>query len=180
MSATTTTAFDLAEGIQILERTPATLRALLEGLSPAWILANEGPDTFSPFDVVGHLIDGEETDWIARARIIVAQGPDPRFQPFDRFRHRERNKGRSIGDLLDEFARLRAANLVALRGMNLQPSDLALRGIHPELGPVTLEQHLATWVAHDLDHLFQISRVLAKRYVQAAGPWTAYLRVLRS
>ena len=172
--------FDLREAIEILERTPATLRALLEGLSPAWIRADEGPDTFSSFDVVGHLIDGEETDWIPRARIILAQGPDPRFTPFDRFRHRERNKGRSLRDLLDEFERLRAGSVSALRDMNLTPSHLGLEGIHPELGSVTLEQHLATWVAHDLDHLFQISRVMAKRYVQAAGPWTAYLRVLRS
>ena len=179
-TATPPTPFDLDEGIEILERTPAVLRSLLTGLSPAWIEANEGGDTWNAFDVVGHLIDGEETDWIPRARIILAQGPDARFEPFDRFRHRARNKGRSLPDLLDEFAALRAVNVARLRGMRITPADLALQGIHPELGPVTLEQLLATWVAHDLDHLFQISRAMAKRYVAAAGPWTAYIKVLRS
>ena len=174
------TGFDLAEGIEVLERTPATLRALLGGLSPAWIRANEGGETFTAFDVVGHLIDGEETDWIPRARIILAQGPNPRFEPFDRFRHRSRNEGRALHGLLDEFERLRAANVAALRGMSLTPADLALQGIHPELGSVTLEQLLATWVAHDLDHVYQVARVMAKRYTAAAGPWTAYIKVLRS
>ena len=174
------TAFDLAEGIEILERTPAVLRTLLTGLSPAWIRADEGADTWNAFDVVGHLIDGEETDWIPRARIILAQGPAPRFDRFDRFRHRARNEGRPLSDLLDEFERLRGESLTKLRDMRLTPAALALEGIHPELGSVTLEQLLATWVAHDLDHLVQISRVMAKRYVAAAGPWTAYIRVLRS
>ena len=166
--------------MEILERTPRVLRALLDGLSPAWLQTNEGEGTWSPFDVVGHLIDGEESDWIPRTRIILAQGPSPRFERFDRFRHLTRNKGRALTDLLDEFERLRAENVVMLRDMRLTPVELALRGIHPEFGPVTLEQHLATWVAHDLDHLFQISRVMAKRLTNATGPWTAYLRVQRS
>jgi len=174
------TAFDLVEGIEILERTPAVLRSLLTGLSPAWVRANEGGETWNAFDVVGHLIDGEETDWIPRTLIILGQGPNPRFEPFDRFRHRARNEGRPLADLLDEFERLRAENMTKLRDMRLTPAHLALKGIHPELGPVTLEQLLATWVSHDLDHLFQISRVMAKRYVAAAGPWTAYIKVLRS
>lgn len=170
--------FDLEGAIGVLSRTPGTLQALLGGLPDAWVRATEGPDTFSPFDVVGHLIDGEETDWIARARIILDQGPDPRFQPYDRFRHRTRNAGRTLSSLLDELARLRAANLELLRSWRLTPAALALTGIHPTFGPVTLEQLLATWVAHDLGHVAQTARVMAKRYREAVGPWAAFLPVL--
>jgi DinB family protein len=140
----------------------------------------EGPGTWSPFDVVGHLIDGEETDWIPRARIILAQESDRRFVPFDRFRHLRLNAGAALADLLDRFATLRAANLATLRGWKLTTPQLALTGEHPEFGSVTLEQLLATWVAHDLDHLMQVARVMGMRYAEAAGPWRAYLKVLRS
>jgi len=170
--------FDLDLSTQVLARTPASLASLLVGLPDAWTRATEGPGTFSPFDVVGHLIDGEETDWIPRARIILAGGPDPRFVPFDRFRHRERNAGRTLDSLLAEFARLREDNLVVLRGWRLTAEALELPGIHPSLGPVTLRQHLASWVAHDLGHLAQVARVMAKQYKDAVGPWAPYLPVL--
>ena len=169
--------FVLDQAIRILARTPGVLRSLLIGLSPEWGLENEGPETFSPFDVLGHLIDGEEHDWIPRARLMLAGG-DTGFQPFDRFRHQERNRGRSIDDLIDEFSRLRTANLTALRGFRLTPGQLDLTGVHPEFGPVTLRQHLATWVVHDLGHLAQVARVMARRYADDVGPWRAYLPVL--
>jgi hypothetical protein len=172
--------FDLAETTALLERTPAILEAWLADLPEPWVLANEGPDTWSAFAIVGHLIDGEETDWIPRARIILAQGTDRRFTPYDRFRHLKVDHGQTIGARLDRFAARRAESLSTLRGWNLTPGQLALTGEHPELGTVTLTQLLATWVAHDLDHLMQIARVMGKRYTAAAGPWTAYLRVLRS
>jgi hypothetical protein len=171
--------FVLHEAIDLLARTPVALSALLDGLPEAWVRADEGPDTFSPFDVVGHLIDGEETDWIPRARIILAGGPDPRFTPYDRFRHRTRNAGRSTASLLAEFARRRAANVELLRSWGLTDAELALPGAHPELGAVTLRQLLATWVAHDLSHLGQVVRVMAKRYRTEVGPWSAYLPMLR-
>jgi len=171
-------AFDLRAGVEILTRTPATLRALLGGLSEGWIRGTEGPDTFSPFDNVGHLIDGEETDWMTRARIILARGSDPRFQPYDRFRHRERNRGRSLESLLDKFERLRAANLSELQSWNLGPAELALTGVHPTFGRVTLAQLLSAWVAHDLGHVAQISRVMAKQVRADVGPWVAFLPVL--
>lgn len=170
--------FDLELSIQVLERTPATLRALLDGLSESWVRATEGPDTFSPFDVVGHLIDGEETDWIPRARIILAQGPSIRFEPYDRFRHKTRNAGASLRSLLDEFATLRVANLKLLRSWQLTDQQLDLPGEHPRLGRVTLRQLLAGWVPHDLGHLAQIARVMAKQYRDAVGPWVPFLPVL--
>jgi hypothetical protein len=170
--------FDLDLATEVLRRSPATLRALLEGLSEPWIRGNEGPETFSPFDVVGHLIDGEETDWIPRARIILARGPDPRFEPYDRFRHRARNAGRSADSLLDEFARLRTANLRQLESWNLTAAELDLPGEHPSLGRVTLRQLLATWVVHDLGHLAQVARVMAKQYGNEVGPWVPFLPVL--
>jgi DinB superfamily len=170
--------FDLDDSIDVLARTPAGLRALLEGVSEVWTRSTEGPDTFSPFDVIGHLIDGEETDWIPRARIILAGGPDPRFEPYDRFRHRTRNANRSLISLLEEFARLRAVNLHTLRSWQLTDAQLDLRGIHPTFGPVTLRQLLAAWVVHDLGHIAQVARVLAKQYRDAAGPWVAFLPVL--
>ena len=172
--------FEPGEGIAMLERTPGVLSAWLAGLPEAWLTADEGADTWSPFDIVGHLIDGEETDWIPRARIILAQGQDRRFVPFDRFRHLRDRATATLAGRLERFARLRAANLDTLRGWSLTREQLALTGEHPELGTVTLAQLLATWVAHDLDHLMQIARVMGKRYDQAAGPWRAYLRVLRS
>ena len=170
--------FDLADGIAVLRRTPAAIRALLTDLPDAWLRATEGPDTWSPFDVLGHLIDGEETDWIPRARIILARGPTPAFEPFDRFRHLRLNRDTPAAELLDRFDRLRAANLAVLEGFRLTPADLALEGLHPELGRVTLGQLLATWVAHDLGHVGQIVRVMAKQYGAAVGPWRRYLPVL--
>jgi hypothetical protein len=170
--------FDLNLSLDLLQRTPATLQALLGGVAPPWARAVEGPETFSPFDVVGHLIDGEETDWIPRARIILARGPDPAFQPYDRFRHRTRNATRSLSSLLDEFASLRAANLELLRSWRLTPTELELPGLHPSLGRVTLRELLATWVVHDLGHLAQVARVMAKQYREAVGPWVPFLPVL--
>ena len=170
--------FDLDVSIEVLRRSPATLQALLDGLDEPWVRGVEGPETFSAFDVVGHLIDGEETDWIPRARIILAQGPDLRFEPYDRFRHRMRNAGRSLASLLAEFARLRAANLKLLRSWNLTARELELPGDHPALGRVTLRQLLATWVVHDLGHVAQVARVMAKQYRDEVGPWVPFLPVL--
>src|SRR3989449_586610 len=170
--------FDLDLSIEVLRRSPATLRALLDGLGESWVRGTEGPDTFSPFDVVGHLIDGEETDWIPRARIILARGPNLQFEPYDRFRHRARNSGRSLKSLLEEFARLRGTNLELLRSWKLTARELDLRGEHPSLGPVTLRQLLAAWVVHDLGHLAQTARVMAKQYRDEVGPWVPFLPVL--
>jgi hypothetical protein len=170
--------FQLSEGIAVLERTPATFRALLGGLDESWTASNEGPDTFSPFDNVGHLIHGERADWIPRARIILAQGANRRFEPYDRFAQVRESQGKSMAQLLDEFARLREDNLAVLRGWKLSNRELALEGEHPELGPVTLRQLLATWVTHDLGHLAQTARVMAKQYGTEVGPWRAYLPVL--
>ena len=170
--------FDLDSSTDVLARTPATLAALLADLPEPWIRGREGPDTFSPFDVVGHLIDGEETDWIPRAKIVLARGPDLGFEPYDRFRHYARNAGRSLGALLDEFARLRAENLALLRSWRLTDAELQLPGVHPTFGPVTLRQLLAAWVVHDLGHVAQVARVMAKQYREAVGPWVPFMPVL--
>lgn len=170
--------FDVAEGSMMLERTPAIFRALLGGLSDAWIHADEGPDTFTPFDNLGHLIHGERTDWIPRARIILAQGADRSFVPYDRFAQKRESAGKSLEMLLDEFQELRTANLATLRSWTLTPREFALEGEHPSLGRVTLAQLLATWVAHDLGHIAQTTRVMAKRYREAVGPWRAFLPVM--
>lgn len=170
--------FTLEAGIPVLERTPAVLRALLEGLPDEWIVATEGPDTWSPFDVVGHLIHGERTDWLPRVELILTRGESVTFPPFDRFAQLEASRGLTLAELLDTFAALRAANLGRLREIVPGPAELARRGRHPEFGPVTLGQHLSTWVAHDLSHLAQIARVMARRYTEAVGPWRAYLPLL--
>jgi len=170
--------FDLPRSTEVLSRTPETLRALLSDLSRDWVRGTEGPDTFSPFDVVGHLIDGEETDWIPRAKIILAGGPNPAFERYDRFRHRSRNAGRALASLLDEFATLRAANLELLRSWRLTDTHLEMKGIHPMFGPVTLRQLLAGWVVHDLGHIAQIARVMAKQYKEEVGPWVDFMPVL--
>lgn len=170
--------FDLDRGIEVLERTPAALRAMLEGLNPEWIDADEGPETWSPYVIVGHLIHGERTDWIARAKIILAQGADRKFTPYDRFAQFHESQGKTLVDLLAEFASLRAANLETLRSWNLGASDLALTGEHPRFGAVTLRQLLATWVAHDLGHIAQTARVMAKQYRDAIGPWREYLPIM--
>ena len=169
--------FDLELSIDALRRTPGALREMLLGVAEPWARGTEGPETFSAFDVVGHLIDGEETDWVPRARLILARG-EARFEPYDRFRHKGRNAGRSLGSLLDEFARLREENLETLRGWRLTAAELDLPGQHPVLGRVTLRQLLAAWVVHDLGHLAQTARVMAKQYKEAVGPWVPFLPVL--
>jgi hypothetical protein len=172
--------FDLHHGLAVLERTPNVLRALLIGLPEVWTRQNEGPETWSPREVVGHLIEGERSDWIPRARIILAQGPSTAFEPFDRTAHqRARNANAPLEELVETFTRMRAENLVTLRGWRLTPAQLELTGIHPEFGSVTLKQHLSTWVAHDLGHLVQITRTMARQYRDAVGPWRAYLSALR-
>ena len=173
------TEFSLTEAIAILRRTPATLNALLRGLPNPWVRCNEGKDTWSAFDIVGHLICGERTDWMPRARVILENGEGRPFDPFDRFAQSRESQDKSIEQLLDEFARLRSENLDALQALNLQPEDLARRGRHPALGVVTLSELLATWAVHDLTHLHQLSRVMAHRYGDAVGPWSAYLGVLK-
>jgi hypothetical protein len=175
---TTRTTFDLTHAIDLLRRTPAVLDHLLRDVDETWSRATEGPDTFSPFDVVGHLIDGEETDWITRAHVIRDGRPDATFAPYDRFRHRARNAQRTLTSLLEEFAALRAANLVELQSWRLTDADLVLTATHPAFGTVTLRQLLATWVVHDLGHIAQITRVMAKQYRDEIGPWAAFLPIV--
>ena len=170
--------FEPSSGIAVLRSTPATLRALLGGLSPDWTTATEGPETWSPYDVVGHLIHGERTDWIPRARIILEQGPDRRFEPYDRFAQFRESQGKSLSALLDDFGTLRAENLKVLESWRLSDEQLALKGEHPAFRAVTLRQLLAAWVVHDLGHVVQISRVMAKQYRDAIGPWHEYLTVV--
>jgi hypothetical protein len=170
--------FQLGQAKEILRRTPATLNALLHGLSDEWVTANEGAESWSPFDVLGHLIHGEETDWIPRARMILEHGEGRAFEPFDRFAMFEKSRGKSLSELLATFERLRAESLRELDEMNLTPEMLAKQGMHSELGLVTLSQLLSTWVVHDLGHLNQITRVMAKQYRGAVGAWQAYLPVL--
>jgi hypothetical protein len=170
--------FNLIDATNVLKRTPRVLRAMLDGLSPEWTDANEGPDTWSPFVIVGHLIHGERTDWIPRAQLILAQGTARRFEPYDRFAQFRESHGKSLAELLDEFERLRAANLAALAEWRLTDRHLNLEGEHPAFGPVSLRQLLATWVAHDVSHVAQIGRVMAKQYREAVGPWRAYLPIM--
>ena len=170
--------FQLEHAQQILKGTPSTLNALLRDLPEPWLVENEGPKTWSPYDVIGHLIHGEETDWIPRAKIILEHGETRPFEPFDRVAMFENSKGKPIAELLDTFAVLRAANLRELQSMNLTPELLDKRGRHPELGVVTLKQLLSTWVVHDLGHVRQVVRVMSKQYRVAVGPWKAYLSIL--
>ena len=172
--------FQLEEAIAILRRTPETLSVLLKDLPEAWVTANEGGDSWSPYDVVGHLIHGEETDWVPRARIILEHGEAQAFTPFDRFAQFEKSRGKSLGELLEEFADLRRQNLTALAELHLRPEQMSLRGTHPELGSVTLGQLLATWVAHDLSHVAQILRVMCRQYGEAVGPWKQYLPLVNA
>ena len=171
--------FDLKNGADILGRTPGVLRAQLSGLSASWLMGNEGPDTWSPYDVVGHLIHGEKKDWIPRTRIILARKEPADFEPFDRFAQEKDSVGKTIDDLLDEFEKRRSSNLEILAGLELTAEDMALEGSHPEFKTVTLGQLLATWVAHDLGHLVQVSRAMARQYEIAVGPWGKYLGVMR-
>lgn len=170
--------FSLKEAIQVLERTPLVLQQLLTGLSVHWLNNNEGPETWSPFDIVGHLIHGEKTDWIPRARLIL-QGQTEPFDPFDRFAQFEHSKGKSIEQLLSEFEKLRNENVKILLAMHLTEVDFKRVGLHPDFGDVTLQQLLSTWVVHDLSHIRQIARVMAKRYTSEIGPWAAYLPVVQ-
>jgi len=170
---------NLQHTISLLTRTPAALNVLLRDLPETWTLQNEGENTWSAFDVVGHLIHGERTDWMVRAKLILQSGETQPFARFDRWAQQRESQGKSLGQLLDEFAGLRAENLDELRAMNLRAEDLERRGRHPALGVVTLSELLATWAAHDLTHLHQISRIMAHQYREAVGPWTAYLGVMQ-
>lgn len=170
--------FDLSAGTAVLERTPRVLRAMLAGLPPSWTDATEGADTWSPYVVIGHLVHGERTDWVARARLIVEQGANRSFEPFDRLAQFRDSAGKSIEQLLGEFETLRAANLRTLASWQLTETDLELTGEHPAFGTVTLRQLLATWVAHDLSHITQVARTMATQYRDAVGPWREYLSVM--
>lgn len=170
--------YTLAETLDVLDRTPTVLDSLLRGTSPSWHKVNEGPETWSAFDVVGHLIHCEETDWVARARIILEHGEGRAFDPFDRFAQLRRFVDWSLDDLLDRFGEVRRSSLDTVRGWRLTDEQLSLRGRHPELGTVTLQQLLSTWAVHDLNHIGQISRVMAKRYTEEVGAWRVYLSVL--
>ncbi len=172
--------FSVTHSIEILERTPYVLEVLLRDLSPFWIENNEGPDTWSPYDVIGHLIHGDRTGWIARLRIILSDGDQKTFATFDRFAQFQESKEKTLADLLSEFKTVRAANVATLRSLNLSDDDLKKTGIHPVFGEVTLAQLLSTWTVHDLDHISQISRVMAKQFHDDIGPWKEYLKVLRS
>lgn len=169
---------DLEHTIALLERFPRALDALLRGLPPGWSATNEGGDTWSAFDVVGHLIQGERSDWMPRVRTILQHGEERAFEPFDREAQKRESAGKSLDDLLDDFARARARSLQELRALALGPGDMQRRGRHPAFGTVTLSQLLATWAAHDMTHLHQLARVLAHQYRDEVGPWSRYLGVL--
>lgn len=171
--------FNLTKTVAVLKRSPAVVDSLLRGLPECWTQSNEGGDSWNAFDIVGHLVHAEQTDWMVRARIILTEGEARAFDPFDRLAQRKASQGKSLDQLLDEFARLRKENLAALDAMNLKTKDLQRRGRHPALSSVTLSELLATWAVHDLTHLHQLSRVMAHQYRQAVGPWSAYLGVLQ-
>lgn len=170
--------FDLADAVAVLARTPAVLDALLRDLPEGFTSGTEGPSTWSPYDVLGHLIHGERTDWLPRVEHLLAHGDSVAFPPFDRFAQFEASRGRTLGDLLDTFRALRTDSLKRLEGLHLSVADLERTGRHPAFGTVTLGQLLATWVTHDLDHLVQISRVMGRQYAEAVGPWRQYLGIL--
>lgn len=171
--------FSISHSIEVLSATPVTLQSMLKNLSGEWTGLKSNPDDWRPYDVVGHLIHGEETDWIPRARIILAQGENRTFVPFDRFAQFENSKGKSLAQLLDDFARLRSENLYTLRSWDLTEEQLNLEGMHPELGRVTLRQLLATWVVHDLTHIRQIATSIARQYEGEVGAWKEYLSILK-
>lgn len=172
--------YKIDTAMQVLSRTPSVLRAMLADLSDEWVHSNYGDDTFSPFDVIGHLITGEQSNWIDRAKHILEAGVSRPFDSYDRYAQFERSHGRTLAQLLDEFQTLREANLQSLANMNLTKADLARTGTHPVLGEVTLENLLATWVAHDLNHIAQIAKCMATQFTEAVGPWRQYLGVLKS
>jgi len=172
--------FSISQAVAILERTPAVLHTMLESLSEDWTFQNEGGETWSVFDIVGHLIHGEKTDWVPRAEIILYQNAEKKFQPYDRFAQFENSKGKTLPELLIEFSELRKNNIQYLRSKQITEKQLEERGIHPAFGEVTLSQLLATWVVHDLNHISQIARVMAKQYREEVGPWIQYLGILKS
>lgn len=171
--------FKLKEAIEVLERTPTILYSYLYNLSEEWLHINEGGDSWSPFDIIGHLIHGEKTDWIPRTKIIISKTEDKKFISFDRFAQFENSKGKNINELLKEFLKLRTNNIKYLKSLNLNSQQLELTGIHPEFREVSLKQLLATWVVHDLGHIAQISRVMAHQYKNEIGPWKAYLPIVK-
>ena len=170
---------NLQQTIALLGRTPATLNVFLRELPDSLTLQNEGGETWSAYDIVGHLVYAERTDWMPRVKMILEFGEAQAFEKFDRLGQTKESQGKSLAQLLDEFARVRAKNLDDLRALNLQKEDLNRRGLHPALGVVTLSQLLATWAAHDLTHLHQLSRIMAHQYREAVGPWSVYLGVLQ-
>jgi hypothetical protein len=171
--------FSIERSIEILERTPAVFERLLGGLSDEWTSVNEGGDSWSAYDVIGHLIHGEETDWIVRAKLILSHGPQKKFEPFDRFAQFENSKGKTLAQLLEEFSEKRKESVRKLRELDITPQDLQKTGEHPAFGIVTLSQLLSTWVVHDLNHIYQVSRVMAKQYSEEVGPWTEFLKILQ-
>jgi len=170
--------FETEKAYPVLDRTPAILFSLLSGLDKQWIFNNEGPETFSPFDVVGHLIHGEKTDWPNRIQMILEKGTSSSFVPYDRFAMFRESEGKTLDQLLRNFEALRRRNMEWLRSLNLTEQDLAKKGIHPNFGEVTLSQLISAWVVHDLTHIAQISRVMAKQYKEEIGPWVEFFRVL--
>jgi uncharacterized damage-inducible protein DinB len=171
--------FSIEKSIEILERTPDALSSLLQGLSEEWTTANEGGETWSAYDIVGHLVYCEKANWVPRMELILSDQPDKTFTSFNRLGQFEESKGKTLGDLLQEFKVLREENIALLRSKNLTDDELTSKGIHPNFGEVTLTQLLATWTVHDLSHTAQISRVMAKQYKEAVGPWVEFLRVLK-
>ena len=170
--------FNLKKSIEILERTPQVLQDLLQNLSKDWIHSNEGGESWSVFDFIGHLIHGEKTDWMERTHIILDNSENKTFQSFNRLAQFKNSKGKSLSNLLNEFSELRNKNIVKLKALNLEETQLSMKGIHPELGEVNLKQLLATWVTHDLGHIAQMARVMAKQYQKEVGPWNAYIPIL--
>jgi hypothetical protein len=170
--------FDLKKSIEILSKTPSVLEVLLDGINEQWIQSNEGENTWSPYDIIGHLIHGEKTDWIPRMEIILSNNKNKAFQSFNRFAQFEESKGKTIRQLLDAFKHIRTENINILESQKLTTPLLDKKGIHPAFGEVTLKQLLATWVVHDLGHIAQIARVMAKQYTYEVGPWKEYLPIL--
>ena len=170
--------FNLKRSIEILERTPFVLENILQDISQEWAMTNEGKDTFSPYDVLGHLIHGEKTDWVVRLEIILSDKADKTFEPYDRFAQFTESKDKTLNQLLMEFKMFRIKNMERLNSKNLTENDMSKTGKHPVLGIVTLQQLLATWTVHDLSHIAQITRVMAKQYKEEVGPWINFLPIL--
>ncbi|WP_430467017.1 DinB family protein [Winogradskyella ouciana] len=172
--------YSIEKALEVLQQTPKTLKSYLGNLSDDWLFSNEGNDTWNPYDVVGHLIHGEKTDWIPRLKIILSNAENKTFEAFDRFAQFENSKGKTISQLLNEFENLRQDNLKVLKQLNLSSEQLQQKGMHPELGEVSISELLACWVTHDLGHIAQISRVMAKQYKNEVGPWVAYIPILNT